>query len=61
MDDQHASDRERKRHKRRYGPRITNPGMRIVMRDLARKAHENEDEAGTGHGHERDHADDQRR
>lgn len=39
MDDPHAAARDRKRHKRRYGPTTTNPGMRIVMRDLARKAH----------------------
>jgi hypothetical protein len=36
-DDHHAAERDRKRHKRRYGHTTTNPGMRIVMRDLARK------------------------
>lgn len=39
-DDRHAADRERKRRSQRYGPTTTNPGMRIVMRDLAHKAHE---------------------
>lgn len=39
-DDHHADDRDRRRHKRRYGHTTTNPGMRIVMRDLARKDRE---------------------
>ena len=42
MDDRHAADRDRKRRKERYGPTTSNPGMRIVMRDLARKAHDEE-------------------
>jgi hypothetical protein len=40
MDDRHATARERKRRKARYGPTTTNPGLRIVMRDLATKAQE---------------------
>jgi serine/threonine protein phosphatase PrpC len=36
-DDHHAEDRDRKRKRRRYGQTTTNPGMRIVMRDLAQK------------------------
>jgi hypothetical protein len=40
QDDRHAADRERKRRRQRYGPTTTDPGMRIVMRDLARKARE---------------------
>ena len=40
MDDRHASARDKKRRKLRYGPTTTNPGMRVVMRDLARKARE---------------------
>ncbi len=36
-DDRHANARDRKRHKKRYGHTTTNPGMRIVMRDLAQK------------------------
>ncbi len=36
-EDHHADERDRKRHKRRYGHTTTNPGMRIVMRDLAQK------------------------
>ena len=35
--DRHADARDRKRHERRYGHTTTNPGMRIVMRDLAQK------------------------
>lgn len=42
MDDRHAAARDQKRQKKRYGPTTTNPGMRIVMRDLASKAREPE-------------------
>jgi serine/threonine protein phosphatase PrpC len=35
--DHHADERDRKRRRRRYGHTTTNPGMRIVMRELARK------------------------
>ena len=42
MDDRHAAARDKKRQKKRYGPTTTNPGMRIVMRDLAHKAHAGE-------------------
>ena len=35
--DHHADARDRKRRKDRYGHTSTNPGMRIVMRDLAQK------------------------
>ena len=35
--DRHADARDRKRHQKRYGHTTTNPGMRIVMRDLAQK------------------------
>lgn len=44
MDDRHAQPRAKKRQKQRYGGTTTNPGMRIVMRELARKAHEDEPE-----------------
>lgn len=60
QDDRHAADRERKRHKRRFGPTTTNPGMRIVMRDLAHKAHEEppgplpDDDEGPAHEERRD-------
>jgi hypothetical protein len=50
-DDHHADQRDRKRFKRRYGPTITNPGLRIVMRDLAQKdqdAHRSAEEPATG-------------
>ena len=40
MDDPHAAARDRKRRKARYGPTTTNPGLRIVMRDLATRARE---------------------
>jgi hypothetical protein len=36
-EDHHADERDRKRHQRRYGQTTTNPGMRIVMRDLAQR------------------------
>jgi hypothetical protein len=36
-EDHHADARDRKRHKKRYGHTTTNPGLRIVMRDLAQK------------------------
>jgi hypothetical protein len=36
-DDHHADERDRKRHRKRFGHTTTNPGMRIVMRDLAQK------------------------
>lgn len=39
-EDPHADARDRKRHKRRYGPTTTNPGLRIVMRELAQKDRE---------------------
>ena len=45
MDDRHATARDRKRQKARFGPTTTNPGMRIVMRDRASKAHEQEQPA----------------
>jgi hypothetical protein len=35
--DHHADARDRKRHRKRYGHTTTNPGLRIVMRDLAQK------------------------
>jgi hypothetical protein len=44
MSDRHAEERERKRHKRRYGPTTTNPGLPRLMRELAHKAHEGEAE-----------------
>ncbi len=44
-DDHHADARDRQRHKRRYGPTTTNPGMRIVMRELAQKDKDKEDES----------------
>ena len=40
MGDHHADERDRKRQRKRSGPTTTNPGMRIVMRDLARKEHD---------------------
>ncbi len=36
-EDHHADERDRKRRKQRYGPTTTNPGLRIVMRELAQK------------------------
>lgn len=36
-EDHHADERDRKRHKRRFGPTTTNPGLRIVMRELAQR------------------------
>lgn len=33
-----TSRREVIRHKRRYGPTTTNPGLRIIQRELAAKA-----------------------
>jgi len=32
-----SSAREQRRHKRRFAPTLTNPGMRIIMRNLAVK------------------------
>ena len=36
--DRHADARDRKRHKKRYGPTTTNPGLRKIARDLAAEA-----------------------
>lgn len=38
MDDKHADRRDAQRRKRRYGPTLTNPGLRIIARGLANKA-----------------------
>ena len=39
-EDLHADARDRKRYNKRYGQTTTNPGLRIVMRDLAQKHRE---------------------
>lgn len=44
-EDLHADARDRKRYKKRYGQTTTNPGLRIVMRDLALKHREADDAA----------------
>ena len=44
-EDPHADARDRKRHKKRYGHTTTNPGLRIVMRELAKKHREADDAA----------------
>ena len=38
--DAHADRRDAKRAKKRYGPKVTNPGLRVVQRALAARAQE---------------------
>ena len=57
MDDRHAESRDRKRRKKRYGQTTTNPGLRIIMRDLARKARTAHGDEDDDHRDERDRPD----
>lgn len=45
-----AERREQRRFKRRYAPTTTNPGLRIIARDLARKAQVECDDCGRKDG-----------